>query len=197
MGLGAPTRPDNEMSKSMKTLSISSPEALDAAVADIVRLRLERAKVKAELQSRITDLEKAYTARIVELEKQIDEKETQVRDYCVAHRSELFPDRKSRETLTAIYGFELTPWRVERISRKVTWRDIVQRLLRLDWGRAYIRFGEPTVDKESLLANREQLTPEQLSEAGICFARDEQFFIRPKTDLVEGSQVEIKSYATN
>ena len=41
------------------------------------------------------------------------------------------------------------------------------------------------LDKNALLADREKLSPEQITAAGIQFCQDEQFFIRPKPETAE------------
>ena len=42
-------------------------------------------------------------------------------------------------------------------------------------------------DKEALLTDREKLSPEQQTAAGIQFCQDEQFFIRPKPETAEAT----------
>lgn len=165
-------------------LDITSVEAFDTAIAHVVRLRIQRTQVVADKDAQVALIEKRYAARIATVEEQIAAEEQRIREYCDAHRAELFPVTKSRETATAAFGFELTPPRVET-ARRVTWKDVVARLLRLDWGKAYVRTPEPKPDKEALLADREKLTPEQLTAAGIAFAQDEQFFIRPKPETAQ------------
>jgi phage host-nuclease inhibitor protein Gam len=166
-------------------LDLTSVEALDTAVAHVVRLRIQRTQVVAEKDAEVALIEKRFAARIASVEERIAAEEQRIREYCDSHRAELFPVNKSRETATAVFGFELTPPRVETSSRKVTWKDVVARLLKLTWGRAYVRTPEPKPDKEALLADREKLTPEQLTAAGITFAQDEQFFIRPKPETAQ------------
>ena len=39
-----------------------------------------------------------------------------------------------------------------------------------------------SIDKEALLADRQTLTPEQCTAAGLQFAQDEQWFLRPKPE---------------
>ena len=79
----------------------------------------------------IAALQKKHQTGISELLERISAEETDVRDYCEVHRAELFPDKKSRETALAVFGFELTPHRVETTSRRITWKDVVARLLKL------------------------------------------------------------------
>lgn len=166
-------------------LKITSPEALDTHVAEIVRLKINLTVGTAEKDSRVAAIEKDFTPRITALQKKITDLESAAQAYCHANRAALFPDKKSRETSLAVFGFELTPPRVEPANRKIKWADVVARLLRLPWGKAYLNTPEPKPDKNALLADREKLTPEQMTAAGILFCQDEQFFIRPKPETAE------------
>lgn len=169
----------------MKTLKITSIESLDAAVAEAVRLKNQHALARAEKDAEVIAVEKRHQAKLQKITDDIAVVETMIAEYCLANRSTLFAERKSRETPLAEFGFELTPPRVEPSSRKIKWKDIVARLLRLPWGKAYVRHPEPVPDKQALLADREKLTPEQCTAAGIQFCQDEQFFIRPKPESAQ------------
>jgi phage host-nuclease inhibitor protein Gam len=169
----------------MKTLGISSVESLDTAVAECVRLKIQLTRRTAEKDAAVASLEKSHQGAITGLQEDIAALEGLVLDYCTANRSTLFQELKSRETSLAVFGFELTPPRVETSSRKIKWKDVVARLLRLPWGKAYVRSPEPVPDKQALLSDREKLTQEQCVAAGIVFCQDEQFFIRPKPETAE------------
>lgn len=170
--------------------AISSREAMLGVVSEVVRLKLDHAAATAEMESEVAVVQKRYAAKLDRLAENIHFREECVHDYCTAHRAELFPEKKSIDTPSAVLGFELTPWRVETSGRKVTWKDVVARLLRLPWGQAYIRTPAPQPDKDALLSDREKLTPEQTTAAGVQFAQDEQFFIRPKSEIVEATTKE-------
>jgi len=163
-------------------LSITGPEALDAAVADVVRLKITHTRLQAARDHELAGIEKKHEPAIQGSAAAIGEAESAIRDYCDAHRAELFPVNKSRETGLAVFGFELTPPRVETANKKIKWGDVLARLSRLKWAASYIRTGKETVDKDALLADRQTLTPEQCTAAGIQFAQDEQFFLRPKPE---------------
>ncbi len=168
-----------------RMLKITSPEALDSAVAEVIRLKIERTSLVAAKDGEVALIEKKHQAGITAKEAEISAAEERVQEYCVAHRPELFTEKKSRETSLAEFGFELTPPRVETTSRKVTWKDVVARLKRLAWGAAYLNQPEPKPDKNALLADREKFSPDQLTAAGIQFVQDEQFFIRPKPETAQ------------
>jgi phage host-nuclease inhibitor protein Gam len=173
-----------------KVLEIASPEALDAHVAEVVRLRVRLTAAMANKDAEVVKIEKQHQASILKLQEQIAAAEEAVREYSAANRGSVFGDkRKSRETPLAEFGFELTPPRVETANKKIKWKDVVARLGRLAWGKAYLNLPAPKPDKEALLADREKLSPEQLTAAGIQFCQDEQFFIRPKPETAADSAV--------
>ena len=163
-------------------LKITSPESLDARAADVVRYKILLTKHTAKKDARVAEIEKQFDAEMAEVRGSIADLEADCRDYCEANRTDpdLFRDgNKSRETSLCTMGFRMSPPRVETTSRKVKWADVVTRLLRLPWGKAYVRTPAPQPDKEALLADRQRLTPEQLTAAGIQFAQDESFFLEP------------------
>ncbi|HXP63118.1 MAG TPA: host-nuclease inhibitor Gam family protein [Dongiaceae bacterium] len=166
--------------KRMKTLTINSTEGLEAAIAAVVRKRILHTQAVAAKEAEAAELEQRHQPAISNLLEEIAESEANIQDYCLAHRGALFSSKKSRETNLAEFGFELTPPRVETASKKVKWKEVVGRLLRLSWAAVYVRRPEPQPDKQALLADREKLSPEQCLAAGIRFCQDEQFFIRPK-----------------
>lgn len=161
-------------------LKITSNEALDARVADVVRRRIELTRRTAAKDKRVAEIENQFIAETQPALDLLADMESDIRDYCVAHRAVLFPDKKSRETTLAVIGFEITPPRVETSGKRIPWAEVVKRLLRLPWGKAYLRQADPKPDKDALLADREKLTDEQCVAAGIRFTQDEQFFLRPK-----------------
>jgi hypothetical protein len=99
----------------------------------------------------------------------------------------LFADKKSLDLLLATVGFELTPPRVEKVSSKDTFGKIGLRLETIDWGAAYVRYPDPEVNKEKILADRASLSADQLRDAGLKIEQDENFFIRPKSAIAEQS----------
>ena len=172
----------------MKTLKITSPEALDAEVAHVVRLKIGHTKTTARMESEIATVQKRYAEELADGLAEIAEHEAAIHDYCAAHRADLFPEKKSREMASAVIGFEFTPPRVETANKKLKWADVVTRLLRLDWGRAYVSQPAPKPDKDALLKDRQALTPEQTTAAGIQFVQDEQFFIRPNAETADDTK---------
>lgn len=119
----------------MKSLKITSVDALDAAVAQACILKIHQTKTMAQMEAEIATIQKKFAPELESGLAEIAEQETSILNYCAANRVALFAEKKSRETPAAVIGFELTPPRVETSSKKTKWSDVVARLLRLDWGR--------------------------------------------------------------
>jgi phage host-nuclease inhibitor protein Gam len=166
---------------------ISSRAALDSVVADIVKLKLEQTHATAVMEQEIATVQKHHQENLLGIARQIEAREAGVFVYCQKNRCALFPEKKSIDLLLATVGFELTPPRVDKISTKDTFGKIGLRLENLEWGAAYVRYPDPEVNKEKILADRAQLKPDQLREAGLKIDQDENFFIRPKSDIAEQS----------
>jgi phage host-nuclease inhibitor protein Gam len=176
------------MAKKSKIISVAlaSREAMESTVADIVRLKLQHARLTAAMEEEIAAVRKRHQEAVVEICRDLESKEASVRVYCEKHRAELFRHRKSLDLLLAEVGFECTPHRVEKRAGRSSWPAIARRLLGLDWAaEKYVRAPAPEVDKQALLRDRHTLTPERLAEAGLKFAQDENFFIRPRSELAE------------
>jgi phage host-nuclease inhibitor protein Gam len=169
-------------------LKINTQESLEIAVAEAVRLKLQRSSLVSKIEAEKTAIEKKHAAVLSAAEKEISGLESQIMAYCVANRALLFPAKKSLETRTAVVGFEFTPWRVDK-PKRITWDNILVRLQHLPWAARFLRPAKETVNKELLLENRETLTPEQLDVIGIRFDRDEIFFLRPKADMAEPTTI--------
>ena len=166
---------------------IGSRASLEAVVADVVKLKLDHAQATASMEQEIASVQKRHQENLLCLGRQIEAREAGVFVYCQKNRAALFPEKKSLDLLLATVGFELTPPRVDKISGKDTFSKIGLRLETLEWGTDYVRYPDPEVNKEKILADRAHLKPGQLQEAGLKIEQDENFFIRPKSDIVEQS----------
>lgn len=185
--LNEPTKTNMNKRQKLEPCIINSRPALECVVADVVKLKLEHTLASASMERELADVQKRHQDSLLSLARQIEVKEAAVFVYCQKHRAELFPERKSLDLLLASVGFETTPPRVEKINNKDTFGRIGLRLESLDWGAAYVRYPDPEVNKERLLADRAKLRPEQLQEAGIKIEQDENFFIRPKSEVADQS----------
>ena len=173
--------------RKMEPCLINSRQALESVVADVVKLKLEHAQATAAMEKEIAGVQQRHQEELLGVSRQIEAKEAGVFVYCQKHRTALFSEKKSVDLLLATVGFELTPPRVEKLNSRDTFGKIGLRLESLDWGAAYVRYPDPEINKERILADRALLNPDQLHEAGLKIEQDENFFIRPKSDIAEQS----------
>lgn len=166
---------------------VQSRQALEAVVADVVKLKLEHARLTAGMEQEIAKVQKRHQEELLALSRQLEAREAGVFVYCQKNRAALFSERKSVDLLLATVGFELTPPRVDKLNGKDTFGKVAARLANSTWGEPYLRYPDPELNKERILADRATLTPEQLHEAGLKIEQDENFFIRPKSEIAEQS----------
>jgi phage host-nuclease inhibitor protein Gam len=174
----------------IRTIPVISREALDAAVAEVATLKLQYAAAKTNMELEIARVQERHQEQMLVLGKQIEIKESGVFAYCRQHREQLFPEKKSIDFLLATVGFRTEPPSVEKNSRKETWAAVARRLQASAWGAPYVSTPEPEVDKKALLADRDQLSLEQLAEAGIRFEQDEVFYITPNSEVAARTVLE-------
>jgi phage host-nuclease inhibitor protein Gam len=173
-----------------QTIPILSCESLEVAVAEVATLKIHFAAAKADMELEIAHVQERRQEKMLSLGKQIEIREAGVFIYCQQHRAQLFPDKKSLDFLLATVGFRTEPPSVEKSSRKDTWTAIARCLETSHWGSRYVNTPEPEVDKKALLADREKLSLDQLSEAGIRFEQDELFYITPNSEVASRTVLE-------
>ncbi|MEW6306163.1 MAG: host-nuclease inhibitor Gam family protein [Verrucomicrobiota bacterium] len=164
-----------------------SPDAFQSAVADLVRLKLDLASRQAHRDSEVAEVHRRHEPALAELARRVRTREAALHLWCSRHRHAFGP-RKSLELPLAALGFETCPPRVEKLDPQDTWPAIARRLETLAWGRQYLTREQPEICKARLLADRRQLSPEQLAEAGLRIAQQEQFFFRPKSTVAEDAE---------
>jgi hypothetical protein len=64
---------------------------------------------------------------------------------------------------------------------------IAQKLGEFGWGRRYLRQPALEVNKEALLADRAELSPAELRQAGLKIVQEERFFIAPHREAEAAS----------
>lgn len=175
------------MSKRQKLepIIINSRPALESVVADVVKLKLEHAQAIAAMEREIADVQKRHQEILLGIAQRIEANEAGAFFYCTKNRAELFSEKKSLDMLLADVGFELSKPRVEKVRSKDTFGAIAKRLMTFTWGKRYVREPDPEVNKEQILQDRNHFKSGQLAEAGLKIEQEENFFIRPKSEIAE------------
>src|SRR6185503_12888669 len=185
-----------------------SRDAMELEVAAYVQTDLEVVQLQAQIEKEKIAIDAKHQARLTELVTARDLKFAAIHNFCVEHRKAILTEpRKSFELSVATVGFELPGWSVEQVGKE-NLGDKATRLqslvlfkrdekgelvldaekkpiIELDCSR-YVREAAPALNKQNLLADREQLTPGQLEAMKVKFTNEEGFFIRPKSDVLDG-----------
>jgi phage host-nuclease inhibitor protein Gam len=168
-------------------LHIATAEGLDAAVAEFVKLKLDHACLQVAVEKEKAEIEKRYQPRIAQCVDDIERHFFGVQAFCEERRAEVFgPEKKSRDLTTASFGFRTNPPSVQIVKKKMKWPDVAKLLLSLKWGKAFVLYPEPEVDKKSLITCRNEISGAELAQAGIAIEQEEQFFIEPKSEVLAG-----------
>lgn len=162
------------------TPTIRNRQELDAVIENIVQLRLDHDELRRSQEKEIADIRQKYRAPLAQLERYLDQ-ETAWAETWARQNEGLFNDKRSLDCTHAVIGFRATPPRVERASRKWNWSDIADKLGELAWGKRYLRQPALEVNKEALLADRNELLAAELRQVGLKIVRDERFYITPHT----------------
>lgn len=174
---------------------ILSREGLQAVTSELVKAKLRAAEIKVEMEKKIADIQSGYQAQLDEVNREIATKEAGIYVWAQKNRPE-FGNRKSIDLAMAIIGYRTSPPSVEQIRSKEKVGDIAARLPSVvdqasgfD-GAKYVRDGAPTIDKEKLLSDREKIPAEVLALAGLRIVQEEQFYITPKSEVIDGTAQE-------
>lgn len=172
---------------------IATEQGLEAAINKYVETSLSLLRRKAKQAQALAALQAEHAAANREEENEVLGLESGILLFCTTHRTELFPgEKKSRDFGSASVGFRLNPESLAMVLDGDKWDRVVDRLLALEWGEPFVA-QKLSVDKEAFHNRKAELTPEQLAEAGLQFAKTETFFLEPKSDLLEAARKPMES----
>ena len=173
--------------KKTKVREIESVTEFELACNRLADLGLCEAGLMVERDEAVNKVKLPYQDKLTELAEQKAPLLEVCSRFAVAHKKTLFGENKSRQMVNSIAGFRTSPPRVEKVRSKATWADVALTLKGLFWGKAYLTTPEPSISKESILADRNTLTEEQLKDAGIRIVQDEEFFVRAKSEMAQAA----------
>jgi phage host-nuclease inhibitor protein Gam len=166
--------------KKTKLPSLKSREDADAAVARFVDRQLKNVEAIGKMEAEIKEIRDKYRVQVNSLEEEIENLFEQLEQWAIVNPG-LFADRKSLEFAHGTIGFRTAPPKLKPIG-KFTWErilDLIQCEPKL--AKKYIRI-KNEVDREALLADRDDLGPETLETIALRVIQDETFYVDPKTE---------------
>jgi len=169
--------------------NIQTRQQLDVVVENIVQLQLDRDELERAQEREITAIRQKFRPPLAELDRYLAAETSWVENWAKENPG-AFNEKRALDCTHATIGFRVTPPRIERASRKWTWSAVALKLADLGWGKRYLRVPPPEVNKEALLADRAELSPVELRQAGLRIAREERFFISPHDSAENTDQSE-------
>lgn len=146
---------------------------------NVARLQLDLDADVAAMKQRLDNLRREHEEYQQQLAAQI-ERDTQRAMQWAEHNQEHFAAARSLELTRCTVGFRLGQPTVTT-KKGITQADAIENLLADPAGEQFVRMGKPTLDKESII--RERNTQEPLfTRSGILVTQTERFFIDPKAE---------------
>ncbi|ODU24027.1 MAG: hypothetical protein ABS95_02545, partial [Verrucomicrobia bacterium SCN 57-15] len=167
------------MKKRIKLIApaIKTRDQVESLLNEICTTTINRNQATLAMDHEITQIRERYEATITACNKALEEKTELIRTWAEANPSE-FNGLKSLDLVNAVIG-----WRTGQPTLKTlagwTWDRVLEKLKIHGMGLRYIRTKEE-VNKQAILSEREEITPEAMRAMGVRIVQDESFFVDPK-----------------
>jgi phage host-nuclease inhibitor protein Gam len=173
----------------LATSTIHTRAEMEALVGQISDRQLVLNQRTAEMDQAITGIRKAFEGELDSLNQEIQQRTELAKAWADSHPEEFPANKKSIDFVHAVVGFRTGTPAVIQLKKSFTKKRILELLAKFAWSKKYIR-QEPSIDKESILADRKTLTEDQLKSVGLKIDQAESFFIDLKATETETRIVE-------
>ncbi len=155
-------------------------EDVEACVEKIARATIARDGLMAQMDHDLTDVRARFEPQITAYGQAIDglmrDVQTWAEDY-----PEQFGKTKSIDLMHGTIGFRVGMPKLKLLSGW-TWARVLD-VLKAELMQIFVRTKEE-VDKEGIIAQRNELSPETFKKMGVKVVQDEVFFVEPKREAV-------------
>ena len=161
------------------------PDTKDDAIALLGELRSfnnQLARVQLEMDHAIKLIHDRHQPQLEAIAAQIKTAEAILEAWSVSHPADFKPN-KSIESLHGVFGFRLGQPQLKPL-KPLTWAKILDTLQRMPGAEKFVRT-KAEVDKETILAQRNEIGELNLRKIGVRVIQEERFFADPvKTDTI-------------
>ena len=165
---------------------IRSREEMERLVGEIATLKNQQTQAQAEIDERILKLREAREVELSAIAEQLDEKTEMALRWAAANGLE-FGTRKSIVMTHGTVGFRTGNPKLKP-APKYTLAKVLETIQRSPtFARSYIRTKQE-VDREKLLADRDDLGADALKVLGLKVVQEESFFVEPHLSTVENRE---------
>lgn len=155
---------------------IKTREELERITGQITALKTFEAQTKAVMDQRITEIRSEYEGQLGDAAEEMETLVQSVRQWAEANQSE-FAGKKSLDLVHGVIGFRTGTPKL-KTRKGWTWDKVLENLIpagRWDFIRT-----KKEVDKEAILAARDNMTPADLRNLGVDIVQEESFYVEPK-----------------
>jgi len=168
-----------------QTMKIRTRAEAEQALGTFARRQSELNGLKSELDIQLNAVRARYEGQIDALSKAVELDFLLIQQWADEHPEEFPERRKSIDFVHGTIGYRTTPPRVDKVRTRERLADIAAKLSATPWGQKYVRRPDPSINKDKLLDDRQQITPEQLRSVGLKITQREEFYASPKTETLE------------
>jgi len=161
--------------------AVRARAGLEKLVREIAELKLREVALASKQDAEIQQARERYGPELARLEDAIDRKLAEARRFAETHRV-IFNGRRSIELASGVAGWRLGQPAL-RLAAGGTWETAVAALKELPQLARYVRVRED-VNRQALLADRQEIDAALLERAGLRVEQGEIFFVEPKLDSI-------------
>lgn len=148
-------------------------------VGEYTRAKIHLDRLTAGMNKELDAIRARFAEQIEAAQKNAQTHHDIVEAWAEVNKAE-FDKVRSIDFARGVVGYRLGTFKVTT-TKGVTFKDAIKLLLRLPWGKQFVRIKEE-LDREAIIANREKLTAQQMAKAGIAIEQEDRFYLEPKAD---------------
>jgi len=138
----------------------------------------------ADQDAEINDVKKAHARNIRIYRRQIANIKKACRAWARAHKKTHFKEPRSLVLPHGTISMQRGQWTVKPV-RGNTIASIIENLKTWRWGKKYLRYREPDLNKEALIEDRDLLGDDRKQALGIRFVQEERTHVEPNLESLK------------
>jgi phage host-nuclease inhibitor protein Gam len=166
-------------------IDIDTREDAERHVGIAAGLQNQVNDLKVKMDNELLSVRKRYEGLVDTRSQELDRIVLSLESWANRNPQEFTAGRKSIEFVHGVIGFRTGTPKVKKGRKFPSFEAIADVMAALPWARKYVKHAAATVNKEALIADRGQLTAEQLNTLGLQIVQDETFFVEPKVETLE------------
>lgn len=170
----------------LKTAAPKTREEMEVLVGEITALKIKERKLKAGMDAELKAMKDDYLHELNKVNEDVARLMPRAYAWGEAHPED-FGKMRSIEMLHGVIGWRLNTPSLKTLSGW-TWDRVLECVKKLPRLANYIRAKEE-INKQALVADREQLGADGLRAIGVRVVQEEEFFVDPKLTETETREV--------